>query len=1212
MDLVQVRSIPICSQSQSTNSRRTSDYGAHISIDDISTEEFKKKFPRKISMKDIELNKSYGSNKITSTRYNIYNFILLFLWDCFNPRLQFGNFFFLIIMIIQCIKPISLTNGLPTSSPALLFVIIAEGIHIAFREREAHDTNNIVNHKQVLKYSNINGNEEWILTNWKDLYVGDIIRIQRDEEIPADIYVINTSKESSIYISTANINGETSPNKRDLSIHYSASSLQNNGAIFYVEDYNSDIYDFKGYVAFENSAGKYGQGEYIDKNRILYRGSKLEYTEYIEGVCITVGINTKIEYTSRNKPQFKRGTFPPLQSLLYISIVNTSSYIYNYYIPLYPSPYLLNTDGNNDNIKVHNIYMASDLGVITHVISDKTGTITKNNLTVESLCFGTQSVDMIHKDDSHRDTIDTLSLANQMNDYLCSESPEIPQTVSICLNLLLNHDAFFIQQIDKCEEEEETVGISITSSNDITSDIYTINDDTHNDNNNNNIENRISINSNNSHGLLYDEENKPRENGRKLCFSSKDEEALVTCLSSQSLAFEGSETQIEESTNNSQKKKHIFSLIQSNNLIQKIEFLFFFPFSTERKRTSILVRIKNHIYILTKGADSTIFPLLNPLQKINEYSHGNADPTSEYYSTLSNITIFLRESTQKAHRVMVFAERELSMDEYSIWKSSLELPDNPSPAEMLILERDLLLTGAVSIEDDLADGVPATFERLRLAGIKTWIITGDKGETARAIAISSSLISPNESIYMLTKDNLINNIQELNVVIKTLPSSSLSLSYISSNSHGDMNVIMDSFPSSLPLYTLAIGDGGNDVGMIQQARIGVGIRGENGFQAALASDYEIHGRNAKRGVSKLLLYMLYKNIAQCLLAAFYVYLCIYTSFSLLPRWGVDMFNTFYTSLPIMFITLFDEDIHGDIVLHIPELYKPSWNPSQLSTCSLFLYVASSLFIAAMHIVGSIFCLPSTSYSDISFTQSISFSHLGLLQFSTLVYLESCYSSLYISLCIFASIALFIACYSIISAIYYFPGESVSFAGIMPQLFWHLPSLLTILLLIYICIFRDLLWKFIRHIFIPYPLNIEIYDKSCGITIDNIYISKTNNVYTTLRVLLNLYEEKYKKHNINNKNNIEFQQKDSIHMHHVDKGQSLLLCSPSSSSSSPSSNDNHGNMSNNNRSHVSKSLHSFKEGYNIYNKRRRREEEEEKVISQNIYTSQDSLFGDIHD
>jgi len=120
--------------------------------------------------------------------------------------------------------------------------------------------------------------------------------------------------------------------------------------------------------------------------------------------------------------------------------------------------------------------------------------------------------------------------------------------------------------------------------------------------------------------------------------------------------------------------------------------------------------------------------------------------------------------------------------------------------------------------------------------------------------------------------------------------------------------------------TLAIGDGANDVSMISMADVGVGLYGEEGSQAAMASDYSMgefqflrkmllfHGRINYIRVAEMILYFFFKNFLFTIPQFFFAFSCGFSGQTLYDDWYVSLYNLIFTSLPLLFKALMEQDI----------------------------------------------------------------------------------------------------------------------------------------------------------------------------------------------------------------------------------------------------------------------------------------------------------------
>ena len=324
-------------------------------------------------------------------------------------------------------------------------------------------------------------------------------------------------------------------------------------------------------------------------------------------------------------------------------------------------------------------------------------------------------------------------------------------------------------------------------------------------------------------------------------------------------------------------------------------------------------------------------------------------------------------------RTLLYAYRYVEDDDYRKWKAifrdattSLVNRQERIEAAADLIEQGFDLAGATAIEDKLQQGVPETIDKMRRANMKIWMLTGDKRETAINIAHAARICKPFSEIYVL--DVLVDgdNLQEriastlVDVGRGMMPHSVVvidghTLSVVESQE--DMRILffdlvarVDSViccraspsqkatlvkcvrqrvPSSM---TLAIGDGANDIAMIQASHVGIGISGREGLQAARISDYSIaqfrflqrlllvHGRWNYVRTGKYILGTFWKEIVFYLVQALYQQYTGYTGTSLYESTSLTVFNTLFTSLPVILLGIFEKDLRADTLLAVPELY----------------------------------------------------------------------------------------------------------------------------------------------------------------------------------------------------------------------------------------------------------------------------------------------------
>lgn len=322
-------------------------------------------------------------------------------------------------------------------------------------------------------------------------------------------------------------------------------------------------------------------------------------------------------------------------------------------------------------------------------------------------------------------------------------------------------------------------------------------------------------------------------------------------------------------------------------------------------------------------------------------------------------------------RTLLYGHRFLDEDEYRTWKriyhdATTSLVNRSDLIEKAgeLIEQQLELGGATAIEDKLQKGVPETIERLRRAAIKMWMLTGDKRETAINIGHSCRLIKDYSSITVL--DHEAGNVEhDIAAAVSSIQSGSIAHSVVVVDGQTlgivtaydalntlflELAILADSViccrasPSQKASLvhairkrvggsvTLAIGDGANDIAMIQEAHVGIGITGKEGLQAARVSDYSIaqfrflvklllvHGRWNYVRTCKYTVGTFWKEILFYLTQALYQRWAGYTGTSLYEPWSLSMFNTLFTSLPVIFLGIFEKDLLPATLIAAPELY----------------------------------------------------------------------------------------------------------------------------------------------------------------------------------------------------------------------------------------------------------------------------------------------------
>ncbi|KAK4122150.1 phospholipid-translocating P-type ATPase [Parathielavia appendiculata] len=353
------------------------------------------------------------------------------------------------------------------------------------------------------------------------------------------------------------------------------------------------------------------------------------------------------------------------------------------------------------------------------------------------------------------------------------------------------------------------------------------------------------------------------------------------------------------------------------------------------------------------------------------------DAVIEESATLNEGAVFERcfqhvdDFATEGLRTLIFAYRYLDEDEYRRWKevylqattSLVKRQERIEDAAELI-EQDFELAGATAIEDKLQQGVPETIDKLRRANIKVWMLTGDKRETAINIAHSARICKPFSEVYIL--DATLGDLHERLAMTLTDVSRGMVPHSVAVIDGHTLSVVEDDAAFRVLFFdlvarvdsviccraspsqkanlvkcirrqapsavTLAIGDGANDIAMIQASHVGIGISGREGLQAARISDYSIaqfrflqrllfvHGRWNYVRSGKYILGTFWKEVVFYLLQAHYMRYNGYTGTSLFESTSLTVFNTIFTSLPVIIPGIFERDLSAETLLAVPELY----------------------------------------------------------------------------------------------------------------------------------------------------------------------------------------------------------------------------------------------------------------------------------------------------
>ena len=455
------------------------------------------------------------------------------------------------------------------------------------------------------------------------------------------------------------------------------------------------------------------------------------------------------------------------------------------------------------------------------------------------------------------------------------------------------------------------------------------------------------------------------------------------------------------------------------NNMEEFEVLANFPFSSETKRMGIILKSKKygHIIYYLKGAENVMMKFVK--KEYIGYIKENAE----------NLAV-------KGLRTLVLTQKLISQAEFDKWNEEYNeaitsMDDRKGKIAKVVskLENNMDFLCVTGVEDLLQDDVATTIENLRNAGMKVWMLTGDKVETATCISISAGIKAKNQKIFTITYDDLTdeygkkendNNrlaklrklFEEYNKKIQTEPhlfiidGDSLDLALKNCESeffHTSMQalsvvccrcsptqkrIIVKTIKKYTDARTAAVGDGGNDVAMIQEADMGIGIVGKEGLQASLAADYSIKefktlsilllwwGRIAYKNTSTVANFVIHRGLIISFNQFIFSLMFYYNAVALYNGMLCFGYSTVFTSFPSITILL-DRDVDKDKVLKFPSLYKVLLKGRELNFKNFLWWLFKSVFQSAVLMFGAI----------LIFGKQKVFLIIVTITFTALIYLE---------------------------------------------------------------------------------------------------------------------------------------------------------------------------------------------------------------------------------
>mmetsp|Transcript_11491 Transcript_11491/g.18844 ORF Transcript_11491/g.18844 Transcript_11491/m.18844 type:complete len:1109 (-) Transcript_11491:1128-4454(-) len=926
--------------------------------------------------------KPKAANMISTVKYTWYTWLPKSLWDQFR---RIANAYFLLISILMLVgtyatylyeTPLDAESTVVT----LIVVLLITSFKELFEDLERGKSDKFENTRMV-KVITFDSTGNTIETEKESKMVnpGEIIKLEGTKPSPVDMLLILTSMYddgNKCYIETANIDGETNlkvreapPALLDVFKEKIASGKATpdmfQGTLSF-EPPNKNIHNFVGTFDLDN-----GQSVPLAANNIILRSALFSNTDWCYGIAVYCGQQTKIQMNNRHAPS-KMSKIEALLNkaiviifiaqvvLVIISVISIYALgyenegdlpyvypsdsgdgsilplwleqffvfflLYNNFIPisLYVTIELVNLgqaflvggDGKmyreelDVACKVKASNLVQELGMVSNVFSDKTGTLTRNEMNLVKFVINGTLYDIPMEKESEQSKKNAPTAAQYMERFGA------------------NKDAFY--NFFRCLTTCHTV---------------------------------------------------VREKNGTYRAESPDELALVEGAGQYRCGL------LERGS-----KEMIVNIFGERTTY---EVLAVNPFNADRKRMSLLIKdtVSNKYFCMCKGADNIMYPLC----RISEAEKDSVDKS-------------LLELANYGLRTLIIAHKELSERDAQAWLTSYKAAQvSVKDREAQIaavgakLEVDMALLGITAIEDRLQDEVPEVIADLTTAGIIVWMLTGDKLETAINIGRSCNLLLPDTHLHMLSRiqspEAFASELErEFNAIVaNNNPNAALVLdgpSFLHFDSQdpnqrrmllrigaGSRSVIacrltptqkrelvnlvkVDTEPQAI---TLAIGDGANDVSMILEGNVGVGIFGKEGRQAANNADFAIgefkflrrlllvHGRWNYVRQARVFLYSMHKNMVLTLTLFWFSYFTAVSGTSLYQSWIYSSFNI-ALFLPIFCYGFMDRDLSEEFQLKYPQTYATGRTNVSLSTSAIMVWILNACLYAIVICLISYYAL----------------------------------------------------------------------------------------------------------------------------------------------------------------------------------------------------------------------------------------------------------------